>query len=388
MRNERYGRHGQRNDDSGRPRHAARDMRDDYADEGRHASHTPRRERYSDSPSLRSFQLPFPPLFLLAAAIVALLLIFAVGSFACSLVQPHENQPAEETAMEETTSSETESSSQEQADTVASHVQELLQLPELPSGCEPTSLTIVLRAMGYDMNAEDIIDSYIPLDATWTDSTSFLGDPYEGGGCFPPVIVNAANDFLSDHGSTTTAMDITGATFDEVLAIADSGTPVMLWTTMYQEEPSFSGQEIGPYEWYVNEHCVVVYGSEGDKVLVSDPLDGLVERDRAYFSALFETCGSMAVVIVDSESSLDGLLTSQVGPEQLEYADLDILDGLTPPEERPGEEGPRNFGGSPHDVDDEGSTSSQSDESSSPQSDTLTSSQSDSSASSSSSAEA
>ena len=145
--------------------------------------------------------------------------------------------------------------------------------------------------------------------------------------------------------------------------------PVILWTTMYQEEPSFSGQEIGPYEWYTNEHCVVVYGSEGDEVLVSDPLDGLVKRDRAYFSALFETCGSMAVVIVDSESALDGLLSSEVGPEQLEYADLSVLDGLTPPEERPGEDRPRNYGGTSSEADDEGSSNSPSDPSPDPQPD-------------------
>lgn len=371
MRNERdYGRHGRLRDDANRPRHAVRSSRDDgFAPESRPARHAPRRERYSGSPSLRSFQLPFPPLFLLAAAVVALLVIFGVGSFACSLMQPHESQPVEETSTETEEPASSEAEDDQPVDTVSSHVRELLQLPEFPSGCEPASLTIVLRAMGYDVDIEDMFEVYVPLDATWTDSTSFLGDPYEGGGCFPPVIVNAANDFLSDHGSTATAMDITGSTFDEVLAIADAGMPVILWTTMYQEEPSFSGQEIGPYEWYTNEHCVVVYGSEGDEVLVSDPLDGLVKRDRAYFSALFETCGSMAVVIVDSESALDGLLTSEVGPEQLEYADLSVLDGLTPPEERPGEDRPRNYGGTSSEADDEGSSNSPSDPSPDPQPD-------------------
>ena len=262
-------------------------------------------------------------------------------------MQPHESQPAEETSTETEEPASSEAEDDQPVDTVSSHVRELLQLPEFPSGCEPTSLTIVLRAMGYDVDIEDMFEGYVPLDATWTDSTSFLGDPYEGGGCFPPVIVNAANDFLSDHGSTATAMDITGSTFRRSARHRRRRHAVILWTTMYQEEPSFSGQEIGPYEWYTNEHCVVVYGSEGDEVLVSDPLDGLVKRDRAYFSALFETCGSMAVVIVDSESALDGLLSSEVGPEQLEYADLSVLDGLTPPEERPGEDRPRNYAARP-----------------------------------------
>ncbi len=233
MRNERdYGRHGRLRDDANRPRHAVRSSRDDgFAPESRPARHAPRRERYYDSSSLRSFQLPFPPLFLLAAAVIALLVIFGVGSFACSLMQPHESQPVEETSTETEEPASSEAEDDQPVDTVSSHVRELLQLPEFPSGCEPTSLTIVLRAMGYDVDIGDMFEGYVPLDATWTDSTSFLGDPYEGGGCFPPVIVNAANDFLSDHGSTATAMDITGSTFDEVLAIADAGMPVILWTT-------------------------------------------------------------------------------------------------------------------------------------------------------------
>lgn len=367
MRNERdHGRHGRQRDDYGRPRHTARTPRyDDRAPAGRHAQYAPRRERYSDSASLRSSRPTFPPLFLLAAAVVALLVVFGLGSFACSLMQPGESLPAEEAATEEAEQpASSEAAGEMTADTVSSRVQELLQLPEFPSGCEPTSLTIVLRAMGYDVDIEDVIDGYVPLDATWTDPTSFLGDPYEGGGCFPPVIVNAANEFLADHGSTATAVDITGATFDEVLAIADAGMPVMLWTTMYQEEPSFSGQDIGAYSWYVNEHCVVVYGSKGDKVLVSDPLDGLVERDREYFSALFETCGSMAVVIVEAESDLDGLLTSEVGPEQLAYADLSILDGLAPAEEPPSENGRRAYRGSVGAYESESSTDSRSSSSS------------------------
>ena len=49
--------------------------------------------------------------------------------------------------------------------------------------------------------------------------------------------------------------------------------------------------------WCDNEHCVVLYGVDGDSVLVSDPLEGLVEGDAEAFAQIYEACGSRAVLV-------------------------------------------------------------------------------------------
>ncbi len=189
-----------------------------------------------------------------------------------------------------------EEATEEETVGYSANVTELLQLPELPSGCEPTSLTIILNAMGYSIDNVQLVEDYMTFDSTWTDADSFLGSPYSGGGAFPPAMVLVANSFLESNGAQPTASDITGTSLDEILELANSGIPIMVWTTMYMQEPNFSGQTIEGYAWYRNEHCVVVYGTdENGDVLVSDPLDGLVVRDRDQFEEIYNTCGQMAV---------------------------------------------------------------------------------------------
>lgn len=267
---------------------------------GRHADGG-RRARTGRQRAARRRPFPTGKGALVAAALaVVVVALFAVFSFAGGgpeadeAASTVEAEPAQ-TAEEELATEAVETALEEP--TVSDRVEELLQLPDYPAGCEATSLAIVLRAMGYDVGIGDILDGYLSYDPTWTDAGSYLGDPYTGGGAFPPAVVIAADGFLSDVDSDERATDLTGATFDEIAEIVSSGTPVLVWTTMYQEPPAFSGQLVGDYAWYTNEHCVVVYGVDEGAVLVSDPLEGLVERDYARFSRLFEECGSMAVAI-------------------------------------------------------------------------------------------
>lgn len=186
---------------------------------------------------------------------------------------------------------------QDEGSRTTERIEELLQYPELPAGCEAVALTCVLNAMGYDVAATDIVEDYLSIDPAGVDANSYLGDPYTGGYAFPPAIINAANDYLSDAGSDAQARDISGSSFERLLEIVEAGTPVLVWSTMYFAEPTFTGSVAGPYFTYYNEHCVVLYGVSDDVVLVSDPLEGLVERDRETFERLYEACGSLAVVV-------------------------------------------------------------------------------------------
>lgn len=179
-------------------------------------------------------------------------------------------------------------------------VEEFLQYPAgLPAGCEPVSLTLALRSLGFDAAPEELIDEFLPVDETWTDPSSYWGSPYVAGGSFPTGIVNAANAYLAAQGADLQAVDASGADFEELSALAAEGVPVLVWTTMYGGEPEFTGQYIGSYAWYTNEHCVLMYGLEDGRVLVSDPLEGLVSRDADEFGRLYEACGSHAVYLAE-----------------------------------------------------------------------------------------
>lgn len=182
-------------------------------------------------------------------------------------------------------------------------VPELIQTPELPTGCESVALTIVLRSMGFELEKTDIAKNYLAMGTDM--ATSYVGDPFSknGAGCFPPAIVNAANKYLEEKKDKRTAHNITGESIDDLREYIDNGLPVILWSSMYMADPAKSGGSYTyqgqTYQWYRSEHCVVLYGYDKGKdvYLVSDPLNGYVERDASAFKNIYDSIGKYAVVI-------------------------------------------------------------------------------------------
>jgi len=184
----------------------------------------------------------------------------------------------------------------------ASQVSELLQ-DEAISGCEPAALTCLLDSMGYDASLGEIIEKYLPYDSESEDAADyFFGDPYGQGGALPPAIVLAGNDYLTEHGSAYRLREATGSDMSSLGKWVSAGYPVLVWTTTYLSSPWFTDESIGDYEWYDNEHCMLLYGFEDGQALVDDPLVGLTAYDEAEFEEIYAECGSMCVVVVPNAS--------------------------------------------------------------------------------------
>ncbi len=90
------------------------------------------------------------------------------------------------------------------------------QNPELPTGCEITSLTAVLNYYGYDVSKTTMSDKYLEktIDKIGNFWEVFVGNPRTNGfGCYAKPIVNAANKYLSSHGNRHQAVNLSGAAF-------------------------------------------------------------------------------------------------------------------------------------------------------------------------------
>lgn len=182
-----------------------------------------------------------------------------------------------------------------QQETYTARIQAEYQLPELPSGCEVTSLTMVLRSMGFTLSKTEIADNYLVVDGS---ERGFLASPYEdNGGGFPPGIVNAANAYLDANNVIFRAHDLTGSTFEALCALVDAGIPVCVWTTLQFNEPNYDLSLGATETWFVNEHCVVLYGATETDVEIANPLEGIQGVDRLQFASAYEACGSMALTI-------------------------------------------------------------------------------------------
>jgi uncharacterized protein YvpB len=220
----------------------------------------------------------------------------------------------------------------------------ILQNPELPTGCEITALTMLLRFYGFDADKVDLADNFLPVswgNARWADGKKFqdsffdyfIGDPKGNGyGCFSPAIMTAAEKYLAenDPGGKYKAVNISGCSPDFLYRYVLSGNPVMCWATDGMIEPEYreswfdneTGEQL---DWYLNEHAFLLVGFDTEKRLVylSDPMKGEIFYSMDRFETRFAQMHRQAVIITDSNITLqEEFVNTTVQTLNLETADI------------------------------------------------------------------
>lgn len=167
-----------------------------------------------------------------------------------------------------------------------------MQLPELPTGCEATAISTLLRMHGYPASKTDVADA-MPK-SSWDFFNCFWGDPYKesGGACMAPCAAATANMFIDDGGK---AVALKGATLGEMAL--EGALPACVWVTIDLAEP-YPTRTQGDYTCYVPSHCVTVTEVGYDTVSYFDPLSGIQQADRHLFETRFKQLGSQAVFIL------------------------------------------------------------------------------------------
>ena len=188
------------------------------------------------------------------------------------------------------------------------NVECIYQKPELPNGCEVTSLSMVLRYMGFPVDKKMLSDQYLPKGSSGkvTPYEAFIGNPSSVNGwyCFSPVIVKCANSYLQSVRADKEAVDLSGSSFEALFREVDHGRPVIIWGTLGMGSPKYNGS------WNVrgtickrliNLHCFVLTGYDLDRDLVylSDPLAGNRTFRLSTCRKCYEQLNSQAVVIRD-----------------------------------------------------------------------------------------
>ena len=201
-------------------------------------------------------------------------------------------------------------------------MENVLQLPELPVGCEITALTILLRHCGFDADKTDLAKNYLPQSwgnpryedgKTYKDSffDYFIGDPFSRGyGCFASAIEKAANSYIADHGGGFTVKNISGSHPDVLYDYLAEGVPVLCWATDGMIEPEYyetwydnvTGEQL---DWYLNEHCFVLAGfnMSADLVTLNDPMKGIIDYNINKFETRYDQMYRQAIVIIPEDGN-------------------------------------------------------------------------------------
>ena len=188
------------------------------------------------------------------------------------------------------------------------NVEAVLQNPELPTGCEITSLTTVLNYWGYDVDKCDLADNYLHKESgggEYTMYEAFLGTPYDSNafGCYAPVIKDAAEKYIARQPEKMQVADISGNSIEKVYACVAQGYPVVIWSTMYLHDPAWTtywtNADGTKFEFPSYEHCMVIngYNKNDNTVEVCDPLEGNKTYEMDRFEEIYKEMGSQAVLL-------------------------------------------------------------------------------------------
>lgn len=258
-----------------------------------------------------------------------------------------ESEAPEETSVSRTIITSRERKAYDQ-NSVYIDMENILQNPELPVGCEITSLTILLRYYGFDAEKTDLAKNYLPTSwgnaryedgKTYKDSffDYFIGDPFSKGyGCFSPAIVRAAESYISDNGGGYIVKNISGCHPDVLYDYIIAGTPVLCWATDGMIEPEYyetwydniTGEQL---DWYLNEHCFVLAGFNisAGTVTLNDPMKGIIDYNIDKFEVRFQQMHSQAIVIIPNGG--DDVETQTAAAEKMTDTSYDnsfTADGL------------------------------------------------------------
>ncbi|WP_409341137.1 C39 family peptidase [Paenibacillus sp. MBLB4367] len=186
------------------------------------------------------------------------------------------------------------------------------QRPELPSGCEITSLTMLFNYYGIDKNKMELTKEMkydqTPLKLgprgeviSWGNpNTGYVGDPTGQTGRGFGIYHTALAELLQTY--IPTGVDITGGEFEDLERQIQDDKPVVVWTTLDFNVPDRDrwvvwDTPLGPIRTTFMEHSVLLVGYDEQYVYVNDPYTGKanVQIDKARFIETWEVMGKQAI---------------------------------------------------------------------------------------------
>lgn len=193
-------------------------------------------------------------------------------------------------------------------------VELIYQNPELPNGCEVTSLAMLLNWAGMETDKLELYEllpsqTFTSLDGTYygvEPEAAYVGDAASvmgGWYCFEGPVIEAGNAWLEAQGSSLKVEKLSGLSRSELERYLSAGVPLAAWVTLKYQEPRLSTTTawVTPdgtlYTPYSNLHCVVAAGIEDGGYLTADPIEGWTLVDADAFWEAFEAMGSRAVAV-------------------------------------------------------------------------------------------
>ena len=202
-------------------------------------------------------------------------------------------------------------------------VPQILQNPELPNGCEITSLCELLHFYGFSPDKCDLADNYLPQSKKWYGADPnivYLGNPRLDDGspetgyyCFAGPIITAARRYLQEHETCPDHMrkyqhrlepvDLTGADLEDLEDSLKEGHPFIFWASLrfddiqFDPAPAWQLTDGSLHRPFHMLHCMVCRGMDRDHFYIADPLDYNAKVPKDQFMKIFRQLGNRAIIL-------------------------------------------------------------------------------------------
>lgn len=188
----------------------------------------------------------------------------------------------------------------------------IMQYPELPRGCEVTSLAMLLNYKGVDVNKMALAALVIKEPGVYMQeghryygdpNKGFVGDMYTlsnfGFGVFHEPMATLANTYTENR-----VLDLTERDFDVLYPFLDNNMPVWVVINTHYKEL----EEVYFMEWPLSsgdtvkvtnkQHAVVITGYDETYIYIKDPLGRRDKLPKLDFIKAWEQMGKQAITIV------------------------------------------------------------------------------------------
>lgn len=187
------------------------------------------------------------------------------------------------------------------------------QLPELPRGCEITSLAMLLGYHGIHIDKMDLAKEVRKNPAKYEEKNGkiYFGNPHNGFvgdmhsfenpglGVYHEPIAELAAKYAGDRK----VRDLTGHDFTHIMKQLNHKRPVwVIINATYKKLPDSEfitwQTEDGPVKVTKREHSVLITGYDEKYVYFNDPLDRTTKAPLGSFKDAWEQMGKQAITIL------------------------------------------------------------------------------------------
>lgn len=193
------------------------------------------------------------------------------------------------------------------------------QFPELPTGCEITSIAEVLNFLGFGVDKVYLQENFLEdsYEFRLDELTGvrygpdprefFVGNPKDTGfGCFAPVVVKTMDKFFTSVDSKNVGVELFNSNRATLQKLLDNGIPVIVWASRNMKPFKYTANNEWiiegtneTFRWPGNAHVLVLVGYDDGGYYFADPDD---RTDVAYyqgsaFLTRWRQFGSQAVIV-------------------------------------------------------------------------------------------